>query len=175
MVLSLILLFLIEGEGLLTLVRGLFILLLLPVNLRKVNQLGEGFVAVEEVEVVAAGCGVTYMREARKDWSSLRPMTCWRVRCLWVCYLGGTKSLPRCLGWGRSLLSLRRKWRTSAGVLAVSSSCMSAVSSSSSAWEGVVRPFLRFFLRSFSILTNLRKNFCAWERTCEVVLDSTLL
>lgn len=174
-VLVLIFLFLVQREGLLTLVGGLFILLFFVVAVRQVDEVGEGFIPVEESQVVLAEWRGGYMREARKDSSSRRPSTCCSVIWAWVCYLSAPKSFSRHGGRSRGLGSLRRKWRTSKGVLAVRGCGASEARRSISVREGTVTPFFRFFLRSFSILTNLRKNFCAWERTCEVVRDSTLL
>lgn len=69
-------LFLVEGEGLLALVGSLFILLFFAVKFGEGDEFGEGLLLVEEGEVVAAACGQQYMREARKDSSSLSPITC---------------------------------------------------------------------------------------------------
>lgn len=81
MVLVLVFLLLIQRERLLALVRGLLIFLFFVVTVGQVDEVGEGLVSVEEGEVVLAGCGEGYMREARKDCSSRRPSTCCSVIC----------------------------------------------------------------------------------------------
>ena len=61
-----------------------------------------------------------------------------------------------------------RKVSISAGVSTVIVCSSNDLVNYSSGLEASVIPFLRFFLRSFSILCSLRKNFCACDRTCAV-------
>lgn len=81
MVLVLVLLLLVQREGLLAFVGRLLVFLFFVVAVGQVDEVGEGFVPVEEGEVVLAGWGEGYMREARKDSSSRRPSTCCSVIC----------------------------------------------------------------------------------------------
>lgn len=81
MVLVLVLLLLVQRKGLLALVGGLFVFVFFVVAVGEVDEVGEGFIPVEEGEVVPAGWGEEYMREARKDYSSRRPSTCSSVIC----------------------------------------------------------------------------------------------
>lgn len=169
-VLGAVVLLVVEGEGFLALVGGLLVGLLLLVHQWKIYELGEAFVAVEDALVAFAAWGDGYISDRKKESYSLHSSISYKIWCLaFLCYLGAGYCFCSGCGYALGCGSFLRKWRISGGVSGVKDYCLRVSARSCSALETAVMPFLRFFLRSFSILCSLRKNFWAWERTCEVV------
>lgn len=116
---------------------------------------------------------IRYMREAKKEDSSLDPIISYKI--LWVIDRFCSFSSMISFSLGFYYLLLPKKCNISVGVLEVIEICFRDWARSSSALDTSEIPFLRHFLRSFSNLWSLRKNFWACERTCEVVLEETTL